>query len=412
MKASRSPSIWAKQNERPWSIFAILAAIVFISAAFSYIKGNGFSKGSDLTQHYVAGTLWNENKSSALYEDFELSRRLIEWNNASSDVRPKEGQDSLFLNYIYSPLIARIAAAFVPFGFSTWIRVFLSMSIACSIFSWVLLAKTGTGINTKSYKDWALLVSFPGLWLPLFVHQNSSITFFFVSLAAFLESRNLGFWAGAALAAVFYKPHFVIFMALILLWAGRLRTLIGLALTSLSLLAAQLMIFGWDLNLGWIKSMYLSLTRRQFERVALNHSWRGWLLSIPGSASTYFSLVTLMVSIAICILAGLWLQKVIKNKLLKSQHALLVAAAIWPLASPYTPWYEFLMFLGLYALVCRSLPETRINIGLCFMGWVVSLLTFLGPLNYPWLTAPLVTLWIILAAKALSLKLSVLPARS
>jgi hypothetical protein len=100
---------------QPWSIFATLAAIGFtLLLTLLWINGTTLTYadevliGGDLAQHYVAGLMWNENRSADLYRNFEFSRRFIQWRD-SLPVKAKFGILPNSFNYVYSPFIARVA---------------------------------------------------------------------------------------------------------------------------------------------------------------------------------------------------------------------------------------------------------------------------------------------------------------
>lgn len=394
-----------QRHPQSWGIFTALAAIGF-GLLFSLLWINGTTLtyaddlliGGDLAQHYVAGLMWNENRSADLYRNFEFSRRFIQWRD-SLPVKAKFGILPNSFNYVYSPFIARVAAAFTHWNFAVWIWVSLIGMMVSIVLAWVFLAKMGTGLVLKGYKDWGLLLSYPCLWFTLIPHQNSTFTFFFVAAASFLSTRGYSILAGLTLALVFYKPHFVIFIGLILLAAGRIRIFMGLASGSVLLLLLQLIACGWDLIWAWVQSMHMSLSGKQFQWLGLNQSWRGWVLSFLGPSNRLAALGSVIIPIVLCILAGLWLRQLEKSKHLRPEYLLFFAAAIWTVTSPYTAYYDFLMLLGLWAIACRGLRNTGANLLICFMGWIVSLFCASGASGFPWLTAPFVTAWIVMAIK-------------
>ena len=393
--------------QNPWSVLTTIAAIFFfLYFSVQWVGGTSLTyesnnlKGGDLAQHYVAGLLWNEHRAIDLYRNFEFSQRFIQWKD-SLPTKPKFGM--LRNNYVYAPTIARMASAFSHWSFADWLWVWLLIMIFTTILSWYLLSKIVTGIRTRRLEDWLVPFSFPCLWYTFNPFQNSTITLFILSAASLLTARGYCFIAGALLGCAFYKPQFILFIGLIMFAAGRFRFAIGLVSSSSALLAIQLFACGLDLHIEWIQSMSMSMTGKQFGWVGLNQSWRGWFLSLPGLPQQFAGWTTLIISVSLCIAAGLWLRKLENSKFLNPGFQLLIAAAIWTIASPYTAYYDFLLTLGLWAIVCRALPYTRGNTLICFMGWMASLICSSGALGFPWITAPFLTLWILLAIKSISL---------
>lgn len=398
----------AARPGRPWNVFALLAALFFfLLVSVHWIRGTSLTyendqlKGGDLTQHYVAGLLWKEGRSADLYRDFRFSNRFIEWIaslpvKVAMDIRP----DSF--NYVYPPLVARIASFFTRWSFSAWLWISLAFMACSSILAWCLLGRLETGLNPRRYEDWGLLLSYPCLWLTLIPHQNATLTLFLASLGAFLSARGFPFSAGAVLACAFYKPHFVLALGLIVLAAGRIRLFLGMASGTALILGAQLYLFGWDLNRGWVASMNTSLGGGQFQWAGLNQTWRGWALSLPGLTGPAGAWSTLALSIALCILAGWWLRKLERSGALRPGHLLILAVALWTVVSPYAAYYDFLLLVGLWAATCRVLPDSPRNLLLCFLGWVVALGCVSGEMDVAWLTAPLVTLWLVLAIRSMA----------
>lgn len=342
-------------NKNPSNQFVGMAAFCFILIFSCFWFGGtsitypgGILKAGDLGQHYVAGLMWNEDRSEDLYRNFEFSKRLAQWRESLSK---KEGwEKGSPSNYVYSPIVVRIAALFSHKDISLWIWAWFSIMISTTILGWFLLSRMASGIRFNCFNDWLLLFSFPGIWYAFVANQNSTISFFLISAASLLAAKGFSYTAGAVIACIFYKSQIVFGIGLIMLIARHFRFSIGLISISTALLGIQLLVFGPDLLYAWLQSMRMSMEGKQFVQVGLNQSLRGWLLALFGSRNHYLSWITLSISIALLVTAGVWLRKLEKKKFWQPGFSLLVASALWTVASPYTAHYDFMLILGLWGI--------------------------------------------------------------
>jgi hypothetical protein len=398
--------------QKGWSAMAAFMAATFFIFIFSWqwLGGNrylwlgGNIKGGDLTQHYVAGKVWNEKKATDLYHGFAFSRRLAQWEK-TMPVQEKNQTKFDSFNYVYSPLIAKVAALFSNLDYWIWIQAWLVIMLATSAGSLVLLSKTISGLSWKVPRDWFLLLSFPSLWYTYVSSQNSTISLFLASAASLLMTQGHLFSAGAAFSCVFYKPQLVVVVGLIMLISGQFRFLLGLITGTVFWLAVQLLTCGLDLNMGWIGSMAMSWSGQQLRSIGLNQSWRGWFMSIPGVAKPLASSMGLGFSILLIVLAGRVLRKLERLESWRPGYNVLIAIAFCTVVSPHTVYYDFLLVLGLWLICCRLLPNTFAGIVVCFLGWLANLLSDGVAFGLPRITTPLTTLWLALALSVLTIQL-------
>lgn len=361
------------------------------------LHAQGPAKGGDLVQHYAAGQMWQKGLMLDLYSGERLGAWLAQMHrDLAIDTAGNFGQ----ANYVYSPLVAWLSSKGVGYPWGSW----MTFSTALSLL--LYLALTGMVLRIflppEGREDGLVYaLSFPSLYFSLTPFQNSPLTLFILVVAAWMLKRGWRFSAGIALTFVFYKPQFMPWLALFFLIVGNGRTFLGIILGTAFWQVITLAVGGVQGMLAWISIMRAMTSGKQFVFRGLNQSWSGcwgeffWLPPHLGS----------VIGTVIGLGIFLWFAWQIRTKWNVAQRLgddpLFIGAAAWVVCSTYVGYYDALVMMPCaLLLLCRrpsgpSLGEMTMAIFL----WLISLGTIAGVSAGINLTAPLLTVWLMIACR-------------
>lgn len=275
-----------------------LIAVVFTLSAWSWVQfflspqgGAGSHTGLFSQADYPAVTLASRivasGQGAQLYDlglQLEGQRQLIREGYIDQTLTA-----DLLYPYPYAPFVAVLNAPLAGLSPLTAMAIWDLINIACmAVGLWVLLASLPLARMTRY---WLLLGGLTCLPFIVNLEQGQSSGIIMLGLAAgiALLRRGNDLSAGATLGLLLLKIQWLPFLVLVLLFKGRWRALLGIALTGAVLFLLSVLTMGT----GWIPGFLDMLQRAQRFDPALaltpwaSHSLTGQLAAlIFGNAAT------------------------------------------------------------------------------------------------------------------------------
>ncbi|MFZ5805837.1 MAG: glycosyltransferase family 87 protein [Verrucomicrobiota bacterium] len=339
-----------------------------------YWKETQTRKGADLYQHYAAGRMVREGKTELLYRDSHLLRWI-----------QKGEAPKYHFNYVYSPLIAKIAACFAGEHYIRFYIGWLIFSLACVIASIYFLKHIAPDIKFLP----VYILGFPSTAYSLILGQLTPLSLLLVSIAGFAFKRNHAFAAGFFLSCLCYKPQLLPFLALILALMGWWKVFGGMMLGGLIWLGATILAGGWNLFIDWANVLLgMGAGIGQSQNWSLNITWLGFFWNFGWKLNAFLWLGTAMVPLA---LIAVWIR--LKN--LPKPEALFGNLTFCLPFLPYALSYELLLTTPAFLLFIKNtLPSKGLWL-LSVLWWFLALWSH-QPINNTFtFIAPVITLlWI------------------
>lgn len=200
----------------------------------------GYPLARDYSAFYVAGKIANERSFVSVY-DLKLQTEQYH------ELLPKEPADAQ-LPYVNPPfallvfsLLSRLPYAW---AFAAWLVISLGLYAAGL---WLLL-RTSTRLPPYA-RTTALSLALA--FAPFLVYcwglgQLTSVGFFCLALAIYLERSGRPLLCGLALSLCLYKPPLLILVVPMLVLTGRFRALAGLLTGTVALIAVSALLVGWQ----------------------------------------------------------------------------------------------------------------------------------------------------------------------
>ncbi|MDD5261904.1 MAG: glycosyltransferase family 87 protein [Methylacidiphilales bacterium] len=391
------------QWRRPLSLlarfWALLAFVLFFGiVGANYWLGHGPTwkwgglKAGDLSQHYAGGIFWKKGWVQPLYRDYKLGDWMNDWNKS---VDPKQGKTKMErFNYVYSPLIAKIASWFTGYSYGTWVSFWFYSSFALYAFCGWLLYRSDPHPGYLAVLPLLWFAGFHSFYYTLIPGQNTVITLAILLAAGHLLNLRRDWAAGFVMSLTFYKPQLMPYIGFFMLLTGNWRFCMALALGGIFwIFGVGILATGWEANRLWFESLQDMAAGRQFQKPGLNQSWRGFLPGII-PVKNWAEALPLLFSLATVTLSPLWLRVGEKKIEWKPAYALYIAAVAWILASPYVGHYELLLGLPWWMTLLVRFQWRWSEILLLSLYWCVGVVALLGLRMQFSLSAPLLALWL------------------
>ncbi len=202
--------------------------------------------GGDYVCFYVAGTILNEHSSSQLY-DFHLQSKLL---HAFLPRIPATAK----LPFINPPFFALLFRPFAMLPFTLSFIVWVLVSIILYVWGFLLVRKTCSALpSDASAIAFLLAISFEPFLMESAIGGNSSaFGFFFIALALYLDRRGFFTSSGMALGPCLYKPTFLLLIIPMLIFARRIKLLLGFITTGVVLAAVSCLAVGMQPCLDYL----------------------------------------------------------------------------------------------------------------------------------------------------------------
>jgi len=193
----------------------------------------------DFTIFYSAGTMVRPGMAGSLYDEraeFQTQRQF------APEVSIRHGA----LPYNHPPFEALL---FVPLSFLPYLPAYLvwdAVNLGLLVLALLLLPCHIPLLQTKPLGVWVLCaVAFFPIFVCLLQGQDM-IVFFFLLAAAYGSLKNgADFWAGCWLGMGLFRPHLVLPLAVILLFSGRRKAVLGVASCALVMAGISIAVIGW-----------------------------------------------------------------------------------------------------------------------------------------------------------------------
>ena len=310
-----------------------LAILGYLLASSSgTLDYEGRPLGTDFSQVWTAGRMvldgraaevWNWDAHRAVQEAFH-GPHLKEW-----------------YGWHYPPPFLLIAAALATLSYLP--ALFAWQAATLLPFAWLMRRFTGRR------EAWLFVLAAPVTLICVMHGHNGFLTALLLGGGLMLLERR-PFAAGLLLGCLVYKPQFVLVLPLLLIVLRNWRAIAGAAVSSLSLIAVTLAIWGWPVWQAFIDS--LPLTRR----VVIEAGKTGW----EKIMSTFSALRSWGISIDVAyavqgvftlaaIAATLWLARKARPDL---RNAAVTAAVL--ISTPYVLDYDYVVLLAGLAFLWRD----------------------------------------------------------
>lgn len=194
--------------------------------------------GADFTAFYNAGSIYRAEAPAQVY--------ISAVQDAYYRQNFPAAAPGTHLPYAHAPFLTPVFAFLVALPYPAAYALWLALSLGCYLTGFYLLWQTLDGLPRQQGRLALLLaLSFaPFLTEAWIGGQTSTLGFFLIALAIYLERRGRPVLSGAALAFCAFKPSLLFLIGPMLLVTRRWQTLTGFAATGLSLALLSWLIFG------------------------------------------------------------------------------------------------------------------------------------------------------------------------
>jgi hypothetical protein len=303
-----------------------------LSSSSGTLDWRGRPLGTDFSQVWTAGRMVLEGCASEVW-DWNAHRavqlayhgpRLTEW-----------------YGWHYPPPFLLLAAALATLPYLA--ALFVWQAATLIPFAWLIRRFTGRP------EAWLFVLAAPVSLICIMHGHNGFLTALLLGGGLMvLEKRP--FAAGLLLGCLVYKPQFALVLPLLLLFLWNWRAIAGAAVSSLALVGATLVLWGWPVWQAFFDS--LPLTRR----IVIEQGRTGWekimspfsaVRSWGGSVEAAYALQGVFTIAAIA--ATLWLARKARPDL---RNAAVTAAVL--ISTPYVLDYDFVVLLVGIAFLWRD----------------------------------------------------------
>ena len=309
---------------------AILAYL--ITTASGTLDWRGRPIGTDFSQVWTAGRMvldgraaevWNWDAHRAVQEAFH-GPRLAEW-----------------YGWHYPPPFLLVAAALATMPYL--LALFVWQAATLLPFAWLMRRFTGRP------EAWLFVLAAPVTLVCIMHGHNGFLTALLLAGGLMLLEKR-PFAAGLLLGCLVYKPQFALVLPLLLLVLWNWRAIAGAAVSSVTLIATTLAMWGWPVWQAFLDS--LPLTRS----IVIEQGRTGWeKIMSPFSAvrswggSVELAYAVQGIATVGAIAATLWLARKARPDV---RNAAVTAAVL--ISTPYVLDYDFVVLLAGIAFLWRD----------------------------------------------------------
>lgn len=313
-----------------------LVSVAILSFLYSASSGTldwrGRPLGTDFSQVWTAGRMaldghaadvWNWDAHRAVQLAFH-GPGLKEW-----------------YGWHYPPPFLLVAAALATMPYLLALVVWQAATLIP--FAWMIRRFTGRP------EAWLFVLAAPVTLICVLHGHNGFLTALLLGGGLILLERR-PVLAGLLLGCLVYKPQFALVLPLLLLVLWNWRTIAGAAVSSLTLIAATLAIWGWPVWQAFLDSLELT------QSIVIEQGRTGWekimspfsaVRSWGGSVELGYSVQALFTVAAIA--ATLWLARKARPDL---RNAAVTAAVL--ISTPYVLDYDYVVLLAGLAFLWRD----------------------------------------------------------
>ncbi len=229
----------------------LLATALSLNIFLSWKDRDLVSKGyPDFTIFYSAGKIVRTGLAASLYDEKVQFRLQTEF---APDVATRHGA----LPYNHPPFEALL---FVPFTFLPYLSAYLAwdlLNIALLGLAIYLLRVYVPALRKRALAVWVLiLLAFFPVFVCLLQGQDMLVLLLLLVLAFVSLKKHQDFAAGCWLGLGVFRPHTVLPIALILLFARRSTSFLGFLASSFLTAAVSVGITGWEESLYYPKYVW------------------------------------------------------------------------------------------------------------------------------------------------------------
>ena len=397
--AGQLPPRWHKPLTTAARFCSLFVLLLFLPAiVYNYGLGtnpcwkSGGLKACDLSQHYAGGQFWKEGRVEDLYRNYQLGDWMTSWQKSIVSTEDKLKVERF--NYVYSPLVAWFSSIFtgLPFGIWACFWLYLGFAVYAACYRLMALADPGGCYTTHMPVIW--FAGFPSFYFALILGQNTMLTLVILLASGLMLNQNRSWLAGLIMSCAFYKPQLMVYTGFFMLLAGDWRFCAAIGLGSVSWLLLGIWQTGWAAHQLWFESLRHMSSGGQFQKLGLNQSWRGFLLSCSGG-KTWGETPATLLSLLSLALPALWIRTGSKKINWQPAYTLYLALTAWLLACPYVGYYELLLGLPWWMVLLVRFRWNRIELGLLCLYWLTGALSILGLRMQCSLSAPFLLLWLL-----------------
>lgn len=221
-------------------IGALLATGLLLNGFIAWKDRDLVRKGyPDFTIFYSAGKIVRAGMASSLYDESVEFQTQVQF---APGVRIRHGA----LPYNHPPFEALL---FVPFSFLAYLPAYLTwnaVNLGLLCMALRILRPHVALLQTRSLWVWFLCaVAFFPIFACLLQGQDM-LLFFFLLVAAYVSLRQgsdllAGCWLGMGM----FRPHLVLPLAIILLFSGKRKAVLGVAGSASAMAAISIAVVGW-----------------------------------------------------------------------------------------------------------------------------------------------------------------------
>lgn len=346
-----------------------LAVLVMTILCFFQWMQTDIWKGADLYQHHAAGQMVQEGNFELLYRDSHLLKRL-----------DPEKHGRFTFNYVYNPLVARVASWFVGEKYFSFFLGWLVLSLIFLAGAIFILSRCVQDVRFLPF----FVMGFPSTTFSLILAQNTPLGLLIVSTTGWLLKEGKMFAAGMALSCLFYKPTLLPFLFFIFLVMGWHRVNWGLIAGGTIWLALTIAAGGRENFLAWLNVVLgMAQGQGQSQNWTLNVTWVGFFKSFDIQARYFLMAIAPLV----LVFAG----GMIRLSKMEPMKAFFAAITVCLPFLPYALSYEILLTVPAFLLILAN-KQSAWNPVIALFWWFVALFSF-HIYNAQWaIFAPFLTL--------------------
>lgn len=330
------------------SCLALMILVLFATA--QSMGTRRFLLAVDFRAYYTAGRMVLGGVGSDFY-DIAIQRQ---WQRAFA---PEVSDPSRLMPFVNPPFAAGFLAPIAALPLETAYLVWALFNVALLSLTCHLLvdALRSAGLRTK-FVALATVLTFLPVWMTVIQGQLS----FVLVLALLLGWRSLrsgrDLQGGLWLSVLMVKPQLLLVPALALAWQRRVLALSGLALGAAALLAASLLLVGWQGLEGYVRLLVAASSWGDAYTMhpQAMHTWRGFLHLLLGTDDGAQVQVWWLLGIALALGVLLWAWRgpwSTSSSRFDLQWALLVLATLF--TSPHANFHDLSLLLVPGILVAR-----------------------------------------------------------
>ncbi len=280
-RAWNTIELWLRRDRIQFFCWGLLAvSLVLLVLSFVTSDENHQNRfgnlGADFAGFYYAGKILNGPTPEKLYDAATQDESYYE---IFPTVRGKEN-----LPYVHPPFVAAmfrpLASLPYPTAYAVWLVLSAGLYGAGLAITWRVLPAMPAGDRMLAM---LLALTFEPFLMECWLGgQLSGLAFASLALAFFWEQKGKPLLSGLALGLILYKPTLVILLLPMLVVAMRWRTLLGVALTAVSLGLISLAAVGKSVCLSYLDAIQgftgtttgTGMVRKDWKFIDLNFFFR------------------------------------------------------------------------------------------------------------------------------------------